>query len=198
MKKEKVDIPIMSLSSFLENFDFKYEHNKDNKIELIDTQGANLGDIESEKFDGVLGVLDRLDIYYHDYIYEDLCDAFKYEGEEDYSKILEWLDAQEDKTYLNHHIALVKCILEPDNVLDLLSCSEKELWTLRGQIIDEREKYINDITNPMVEYFDKLHDDIDNELSMRDFYKEKTVDKSSEDASHNLNNIISFHKQKGR
>lgn len=38
---------------------------------LEDHQGANLGDIESDRFDSLGGVLDRMEIYHNDYLYED-------------------------------------------------------------------------------------------------------------------------------
>ena len=39
---------------------------------LIDCQGANLGDIENDRFKSATQILDRMDIYIHDYIVEDI------------------------------------------------------------------------------------------------------------------------------
>ena len=39
---------------------------------LIDSQGANLGDIESDRFKNARDILDRMDIYIYNYIIEDL------------------------------------------------------------------------------------------------------------------------------
>ena len=39
---------------------------------LIDCQGANLGDIENDRFKSAAQILDRMDIYIHDYIAEDI------------------------------------------------------------------------------------------------------------------------------
>lgn len=39
---------------------------------LIDEQGANLGDIEDDYFYDLAGVLDRMDIYHNDYLFDDL------------------------------------------------------------------------------------------------------------------------------
>lgn len=84
----------MTLREFLELFDFDYKitKNKDEEkiIKLIDLQNANLGDIESEEFNNTLEVIDRLDIYYHDYLYTDICEEYGYNGEECYSDILEF------------------------------------------------------------------------------------------------------------
>lgn len=39
---------------------------------LVDEQGANLGDIENDYFYDLAGVLDRMDIYHNDYLFDDL------------------------------------------------------------------------------------------------------------------------------
>lgn len=39
---------------------------------IYDRQGANLGDINEERFDNAGQILDRMDIYINDYIYRDL------------------------------------------------------------------------------------------------------------------------------
>lgn len=39
---------------------------------LIDLQGANLGDIESDRFKDAMGIVDRLEIYIDDYFVEDI------------------------------------------------------------------------------------------------------------------------------
>ena len=70
----------MTLREFLNYFDFDYEVYNDKPydypngyISLIDLQGANLGNIESEKYSndkqGVNSIIDRLDTYYQDYIF---------------------------------------------------------------------------------------------------------------------------------
>lgn len=49
---------------------------------LIDLPGANWGDIESDRFDNAMGIVDRLNIYIHDYIIEDLEDGLSDRGVE--------------------------------------------------------------------------------------------------------------------
>ncbi len=39
---------------------------------IYDRQGANLGDINSDRFDNAGQILERMDIYIHDYIVEDI------------------------------------------------------------------------------------------------------------------------------
>ena len=40
------------------------------EFKLIDKQGGNLGNIESEQFDNLASIIDRLDIYHNDYLYK--------------------------------------------------------------------------------------------------------------------------------
>ena len=60
----------MTLNEFLEFFDFTYEKYPDGKYGFIDLQGADFGDIESERYDSPEGMIDRLgdSIYITDYI----------------------------------------------------------------------------------------------------------------------------------
>ena len=63
-------IELLDLIEFdLEKHD---DADEDEKWSLIDKQGANLGDIEGDRFGDASGVLDRLDIYIEDYIIDDL------------------------------------------------------------------------------------------------------------------------------
>lgn len=83
----------MTLQEFLQEFDFGYHlvENEEHKIviKLDDMQGANLGGIEDEEFSCIDGVIERLDIYYQDYIFRDIDDLYpdnKCETTNDYLK----------------------------------------------------------------------------------------------------------------
>lgn len=67
----------MRFRKFLEYFGFDY-HYDDGEIALIDLQCANLGNIESERFskDNLSSIIDRLDIYCKDYIFDDLAEKY--------------------------------------------------------------------------------------------------------------------------
>lgn len=73
---EDVKIPPMTLKEFLSEFDFGvYKvRDKSGKVfyKLEDFQSANLGNIEDEKFYSIDDIVDRLDIYYRDYLLEDI------------------------------------------------------------------------------------------------------------------------------
>ena len=73
------------LAHFLEMLDFYefelYVDEQTNQFALSDNQHANLGDIEEDRFDTLLDVIDRMEVYHNDYIYESY-EACIYEGEE--------------------------------------------------------------------------------------------------------------------
>ena len=52
---------------------------------LIDSQGANLGDIEDDRFKSAAEILDRMDIYIHDYIIEDIQECLNEAGYDYYT-----------------------------------------------------------------------------------------------------------------
>ena len=47
---------------------------------LIDRQGADLGHIEGDRFESAAQILDRMDIYIHDYIIEDIQECLEEAG----------------------------------------------------------------------------------------------------------------------
>lgn len=69
----KLEEKNLTLTEFLNYFDFDYVVYDDNFIGLIDNQSANLGNIEEERYtndaEGVLNIVNRLDTYYNDYIF---------------------------------------------------------------------------------------------------------------------------------
>lgn len=113
----------MTLTEFLNYFDFDYEKDENGNYRLIDLQRANLGGIEQEEFNSIPEIIDRLGTYYTDYIYRgisetDLFDenAVCYEGEEYYPDILEWLKRNYGvKNYLTQ---IVNCIVHPELITE--------------------------------------------------------------------------------
>lgn len=71
---------------------------------LYDRQGANLGDINEDRFDNVGQIIERLDIYINDYFYADLedeLDAYEVdlEGRELPCGAETWLSLRDDKEF---------------------------------------------------------------------------------------------------
>ena len=67
---------MITLSEYLNSLDFDYKANKNNTISLIDLQGANLAQIESEEYeinDNLAMILsNRLSVYEEDYFFNDI------------------------------------------------------------------------------------------------------------------------------
>ena len=78
MRKRKL------LTDFLRFFDFDYCVYDNGLIGLIDLLGGNLGSITNERFSnnekGVTCIIDRLETYYDDYVFDDV----KYNLERDF------------------------------------------------------------------------------------------------------------------
>lgn len=84
----------ITLNDFLGNFDFEATI-KNNKVSLVDLQGANFGDIESDEFpvtqEGINAIVDRLFIYIDEFFVdlknqlEDVCNV-----DEDELKNMNW------------------------------------------------------------------------------------------------------------
>lgn len=74
----------MNINDFLGFFDFKLEKYEDG-YGVVDLQGANLGDIESQRFDHLSDIVERFydSIYISDYIDEPLRED-GYDGDDDY------------------------------------------------------------------------------------------------------------------
>lgn len=88
----------LTLTEFLNYFDFDYVVYDDNFIGLIDNQSANLGNIEEERYtndaEGVLNIVNRLDTYYNDYIFIPLQEVLEEEHNIDTDK-MSWKELYE-------------------------------------------------------------------------------------------------------
>lgn len=120
----------MTLRQMLSIIDFDYEI-KDNQIALIDKQGANLGGIEQERWDitgyTCMQIIDSLDNYFCDSIYDDIVEECKGCFEEqdpfdgDWKELWLWLlDTDREKipsTISKFEIATVYYILNPEDLV---------------------------------------------------------------------------------
>lgn len=111
----------MTLREFLEAFEFGYTTEvRGNRTvyKLFDYLGVNLGGINQEKFDSIEDIVDRLGIYYHDYIFTELEEEFGYDGEEYYPDILKWLESypEDGDKYVSilYMKKIVECIVNPE------------------------------------------------------------------------------------
>lgn len=61
---------------------------KDGTWGLFDGQGANLGDIESDRFNTMTEILDRMEIYHIDYFEEAVLEYFEIESYKNYGDLV--------------------------------------------------------------------------------------------------------------
>lgn len=71
---------------------------------VIDGQGANLGDIQDDRFENAADIFDRMDIYINDYFFNDLEEELEaynvdLEGREVPWSAYEWLELKGDKEF---------------------------------------------------------------------------------------------------
>jgi hypothetical protein len=106
-------IPKMTVTEFLNAFDFDYETGYSDEFEkpcwkLIDLQGANLGGIEDDEFFGIDGIVDRLDIYYDDYLLDEN------ESSDDYNELLDEMINADPSAW---QIPYIYYVLHPDELI---------------------------------------------------------------------------------
>ena len=123
----------IKLIEILSDLDFDYKINKDNTLSLIDLQGANLGNIESESFllDSIaMSLIDRLEIYIDDFYINGYIDTLNHECCENlncysYSAILEKMQKYPD-IFGEGCIELMKAFINPElvDVSDIIENSK--------------------------------------------------------------------------
>lgn len=121
----------MTLRTILSIIDFDYDITTENQIVLIDKQGANLGGIEQEKFDITddicMRIIDTLDTYFTDSIYDDIIEECKecfdeydpFDG--DWKEMWLWLlDTDRENipdTISKFEMSIVYYILNPEDLI---------------------------------------------------------------------------------
>lgn len=92
---------------------------------LYDQQGGNLGDIQSDRFENAEQILDRMEIYINDYIFEDLTECWDAEnGEVEYPygypwSAEEWLKYREFMPNNQYEMDLCDMIAYHSDEIDL-------------------------------------------------------------------------------
>lgn len=134
---KKKDLFIHFLRQILDLYEFNLETEKDENgklaFKLLDLQGANLWDIEGDRFYNLFWVVDRLDVYHNDYIFDALWDMGLYWDTWDE------LIKLEDKEY-DRDLTVAKFVCS-DNIADELSKITPKYF----------EKYHNKVKNNRVD-----------------------------------------------
>ncbi len=117
------------------NLEFQYFINEDNTLSLLDLQGANLADIESETFkideNLATALIDRLENYIYDYYINGYIDTLREECGEDvkstnFEDILDKMKMYPDK--FGECIDLIEAFVNP-NLFDISEIIESKKIT---------------------------------------------------------------------
>lgn len=113
----------------------KYKENDDEydpwMWSIVDLQGENIGDIESDRFSDAQGILDRMDIYINDYFIQDIEDLLEEKGIE-----ITWDDDYQD--YIDNARVLLPEASWEFEVLDMI-CNHYNEIDLNNCYYEEEE-----------------------------------------------------------
>lgn len=96
---------------------------------LVDRQGANLGEIESDRFDGAAMIIDRLDIYIGDYFVDDIRETMGEGASEDWPQLLQEARTAMTPKELEYHrfdLDVLEMICNHPNEINLENCCYTE------------------------------------------------------------------------
>ncbi len=96
---------------------------------LVDKQGANLGEIESDRFDDAAMILDRLDIYIGDYFVDDIRETMGEGASEDWPQLLQEARTAMTPKELEYHrfdLDVLEMICNHPNEINLENCCYTE------------------------------------------------------------------------
>lgn len=123
---------------FLDLTEFRLIKHKENDDEydpwmwsIVDLQGENIGDIESDRFSDAQGILDRMDIYINDYFIQDIEDLLEEKGIE-----ITWDDDYQD--YIDNARVLLPEASWEFEVLDMI-CNHYNEIDLNNCYYEEEE-----------------------------------------------------------
>lgn len=112
--------------SFLHLTEFSLIKYKDG-FGLFDNQGANLGNIEDDRFETAEQIFERMSVYIDDYIDEDLCNVWVDElgfSSDDIPDTLEgWLNHKEELKKYQYELDLIDMICNHFNEINLENCT---------------------------------------------------------------------------
>ena len=90
---------------------------------IYDRQGANLGDINEDRFSNAEQIFERMEIYIDDYINEDLENVWEEELERDLNEVpiglSEWLNHRDELKDYSFELDLIDMICNHVNEIDL-------------------------------------------------------------------------------
>lgn len=152
----------------LEYMEFRLVKYPDGTFGLIDLQGGNLGNIEDDRFDNALQLLDRLDIYYDDYFINPIADELKDKGIESFHKDFSIVKFRDELPDSEWDFDVLDMVINHPNDIDLNNCYRED--DLIGESVEEAKEnkiILNDAQKK------KVLDYLFGEFDVYTFYKDK-------------------------
>lgn len=152
----------------LEYMEFRLVKYPDGTFGLIDLQGGNLGNIEDDRFDNALQLLDRLDIYYDDYFINPIADELKDKGIESFHKDFSIVKFRDELPDSEWDFDVLDMVINHPNDIDLNNCYRED--DLIGESLKEAKEnkiILNDAQKK------KVLDYLFGEFDIYTFYKDK-------------------------
>lgn len=136
----------------LEYMEFRLVKYPDGTFGLIDLQGGNLGNIEDDRFDNALQLLDRLDIYYDDYFINPIADELKDKGIESFHKDFSIVKFRDELPDSEWDFDVLDMVINHPNDIDLNNCYRED--DLIGESVEDAENPLKDLRSNVLELSD--------------------------------------------
>lgn len=155
MENEKKVAIINFFLELLNVYEFSLEidvnSDSENIFKLKDIQGGNLGEIEQEEFLTLGDILERMDAYHNDYIYNSL-----QERESSNEKILkdDW-DLTAKRYLESNTVTKILTLIQPKDYLEILNNSKNSTLKDMLKILNEDEQFYKDICRKYVKTMSK-------------------------------------------
>lgn len=106
-----------TFNEVINSVEFKLMYSKaDNNFRLVDLQGANLADIESDTFDNLIEVIDRLDVYINDYFIEDVISEMNIGSYEHYEDLIRIIKSNERASEFVFDVEVLEMLCALDDI----------------------------------------------------------------------------------
>lgn len=128
----------------LEYMEFRLVKYPDGTFGLIDLQGGNLGNIEDDRFDNAVQLLDRLDIYYDDYFINPIADELKDKGIESFHKDFSIIKFRDELPDSEWDFDVLDMVINHPNDIDLNNCYRED--DLIGESLKEAKENFDGMT----------------------------------------------------
>lgn len=152
----------------LEYMEFRLVKYPDGTFGLVDLQGGNLGNIEDDRFDNAVQLLDRLDIYYDDYFINPIADELKDKGIESFHKDFSILKFRDELPDSGWDFDVLDMVINHSKDIDLNNCYRED--DLIGESLKEDMKQDIILTKAQKEYvLDDLFEDDDLHTQYKEF-----------------------------